>query len=116
LKTGIVVQGALDQGWGQEHRRLPYKREPLSEFDRLLYERSGYQTLKDTSYTHEIYADPILPDYCDHVTSAFGIYDCKIVFHKIGLLDFVPQHVPSCLDYCDKEKVDKENVFILLCY
>ena len=111
MKTGIVVQGALDQGWGQEHRRLPYKREPLSEFDRLLYERSGYQTLKDTSYTHEIYADPILPDYCDHVASAFGIYDCKIVFHKIGLLDFVPQHVPSCLDYCDKEKIDKENVF-----
>ena len=111
MKTGIAVQGALGQSWGQEHRRLPYKREPLSEFHRLLYERSGYQILKDTSYTHEIYADPILPDYCDNVTSTFGIYDCKIVFHKIGLLDFVPQHVPSCLDYCDKEKVDKENVF-----
>jgi hypothetical protein len=111
LNTGIVFQGVIGKSWKDEHKRLPYTREPLSEFDRLLYERSGYQILKDTSYTHEIYSDPILPDYCGNLTSLFGIYDCQIVFHKIGLLDFVPQHVPSNLVYCDKEKVDKENVF-----
>jgi hypothetical protein len=31
--------------------------------------------LKDTSLTHEIYANPILPTWCNHLTHIFGIYD-----------------------------------------
>ena len=116
MSENIIFEGSAGKAWEDEHRRLRYTREPLSEFDRLLYERSGYNMLKDTSLTHEIYSDPILPLWCRHLTHVFGLYDLESAFHKIGLLDFVPPHVPSDVSYCDKYTVDPENVFQVIMF
>ena len=116
MSENIIHEGLVGKAWAEEHRRLPYTREPLSEFDRLLYERSGYKMLKDTSLTHEIYSNPILPTWCNYLTHIFGLYDMDVEFHKIGLLDFVPQHVPSIKKYCEKHTVDPENVFQIVMF
>ena len=97
--------------WGSEHRFLPYKREPLSDFDRTLYERAGYKVINDTSFTVQHYNGPVIMKWAQHLDIIFGLFDQHIEFQKIGLLDIVPTHVPNAKDYCDNHDVDPNNIW-----
>lgn len=104
-----VRRGHMGRIWDDDYKFLPYKKQPVTDYEVQTWRNMGYDYVK--SFTGSMYdSKNPMPHWVKKLENAFGLHKQSYTFYKMQTLEIMPVHSDHYTTYCKMNDADPKDV------